>query len=116
MRRGALLAAGGLVAGGVAIPGWARWFGEQMEKLQPKPRVEIRQPQVLWETYAFDPEGEGGFDTAFENLRKQFQKRGLIKEEFPDLKFDPGGSWSVLNPTLALVAYTVNLRLGFKEA
>ena len=92
MRRGALMAAGGLVAataaGTVAIPGWARWLGEQMEKLQPKPRVEIRSAQPLYTRWTFDPEGEGGFQAA----------------------------WSVLNPTLALVAYTVNLWFGLKEA
>lgn len=45
MRRGALLAAGGLVVSGVAgvmaVPPWAVWLGEQMDKLQPKHRVHI---------------------------------------------------------------------------
>jgi hypothetical protein len=123
MRRGALMAAGGLVAGSVAIPGWMRFLAEQMEKLQPKPRVEIRQPQVLWETYAFDPEGEGGFEAAFENLRKQFQKRGLIKEEFrqgadPDLKFDvPASAWPQqgLDGVVAVTALTYSVWFGLKE-
>lgn len=39
MRRGALLAAGGLVLSGVAVPSWAVWLGEQMDKLQPKTRI-----------------------------------------------------------------------------
>lgn len=41
MRRTALLA-----AGGVAAPVWARWLGEQMEKLQPKKHVVVVRPAV----------------------------------------------------------------------
>ena len=41
MCRGALAA-----AGGIAVPMWARWLGEQMDKLQPKKHVVYR---AVWQ-------------------------------------------------------------------
>lgn len=125
MRRGALMAAGGLVAataaGTVAIPGWARWLGEQMEKLQPKPRVEIRQPVSVW-TYGSLSDGipEGPLDL---NVLKDLldKKQGLIKfggVPDPDLKFDVSASaWPQqgLDGTVAVAALTYSVWLGLKE-
>jgi hypothetical protein len=36
----------GLAAGGLAVPGWALWFGEQMEKLQPTKHVVVARPTL----------------------------------------------------------------------
>ena len=113
MRRGALLAAGGLVAataaaGTVAIPGWARWLGEQMEKLQPKPRVEIREPAVTVWTFGHAPEiPEGPLDLSVlkEFLDKQRQAVGGLENP-----------WEALGVDIAALTYTTNLWLGLKEA
>lgn len=125
MRRGSLVAAGGLVVGGMAVPGWARWLGEQMEKLQPKPWVEIRPAIPQWTSafdpvFAFDPEGAGGLQAAIEDLREQLRKKGLIKNtDVPDstLRFRMV-DWdnTVAMPTPAMLALTHNFWFGLKEA
>jgi hypothetical protein len=52
LNRGALLAAGGL-----ALPPWARWLGEQVEKLQPKKHVFVYQPSLATIQYVYGQPG-----------------------------------------------------------
>jgi len=42
MSRGLMFAAGGL-----AVPGWARWLSEQMERLQPRKHIVVVRPSGL---------------------------------------------------------------------
>lgn len=74
LSRGALLAAGGL-----AIPPWAQWLGEQMEKLQPKQRVFYREPKLLWTIREFVHDevvvacAEEDVEKALQDLRARVQ-------------------------------------------
>ena len=56
MSRGLLVAAGGLAAW--QAPPWARWLGEQMEKIQPRKYVQLAEPKL--QTGLVPVEGQPG--------------------------------------------------------
>lgn len=125
MRRGALLAAGGAA---LAVPGWARWLGEQMEKLQPKPRVFMPplKPDPLWMQMVGRTRRQGqiGFvermwpnlpqdvrDVLDQHLRPE--QKAALEQLRQEQKQNP---WAG-SVTLSAMAYASNIWFfGFKEA